>query len=126
MSRVFFLGAGATKAVASKCPLNEDLLDIALKNTGYEEINDEIRDIKKLIDRVFHENLVKLPKIEDILSFIDYYLRKKTIVLRDYTYEDILDARNYVVRIISAVLKKNLEYLDSLDTNEFAIKFICI
>ena len=49
------MGPEPLKPVASKCPLNEDLLDIALKNTGYEEINDEIRHIKKLVDRVFHE-----------------------------------------------------------------------
>lgn len=46
MSRVYFLGAGATKAVAQDAPLNDEILESALLESRYDEISEELEEIK--------------------------------------------------------------------------------
>ena len=55
MSKVYFLGAGATKAVAQSAPLNDEILKTALYEPGYEEIRIEREEIKIFLDKVFHD-----------------------------------------------------------------------
>ncbi|MFA5339453.1 MAG: SIR2 family protein [Candidatus Omnitrophota bacterium] len=119
--KVYFLGAGATVAVSLKAPLNENLLNTALNNsTHYPDVKSEIEDTKLFIDRIFHRNKSTKPRLEDILSFIDYNLRTKLITIRLYNYDGLIKVRNNIIKIICAVLKESLENLDSDVTDKFA------
>jgi len=127
MSKVYFLGAGATKAVADKAPLNSDLLKAAFYQSrdeeAYKGVNKEISETKDFIRKVFHKNEPNnLPRLEDILSFIDYNIRSKAVTIKFYSYEDLIKIRNNIVKIICAVLQNNLKKLDSDATNTFVKK----
>jgi len=49
MSIVYFLGPGATKAVKNSAPLNDELLNVAFQENGYEDIKEEIMILKKTL-----------------------------------------------------------------------------
>ncbi|MBU1043347.1 MAG: hypothetical protein KJ915_02990 [Candidatus Omnitrophica bacterium] len=101
MSKVYFFGAGATKAVASKAPLNEDLLNVALNNpSDYQELEQEIREVILFLGRIFHRNISTRPNLEDVLSMIDYNLKNTNFSVRQYNYDDLVNIRNNIVKII--------------------------
>lgn len=122
MSKVYFLGAGATKAVAKDAPLNDEILETALLESRYDDISEELEEIKTFLKKVFHEKENNIPRLGDILSFIDFSLREKTISIKNYYYEDFIKIRNSFVRLIATVLKNNLENLDSSATVDFVNK----
>ena len=122
MSKVYFLGAGATKAVAQGAPLNDEILEKALLEPRYDEIGDEREEIKTFLENVFHNNENNIPRLGDILSFIDFNLYKKIITIKSYNYDDLIKIRNSFIRVIAVVLKNNLENLDSLATDDFVNK----
>lgn len=112
MGKVYFLGAGATKAVAANAPQNKDLLTAAFfEASNFVIIKKEIETVKKFIEVVFHRNKTEYPLPEDILGFLDYNIRNKTAI-RLYGYDDLVHVRNCIVKIICNVLKKNLSNLD--------------
>lgn len=122
MPRIYFLGAGATKAIAQSVPLNDEILETALLDSGYDEISEEIEEVKTFLKKVFHDKKNNIPRLEDILSFIDFNLREKVITIKNYNYDDFIKIRNNFVRLISVVLKNNLENLDSSATENFVNK----
>jgi len=119
MSKVYFLGAGATKAVAQSAPLNDEILETALFESGYEEISEEIEEIQTFLKEVFHDKKNNIPRLGDILSFIDFSIREKTISIKNYYYEDFIKIRNSFVRLIAIVLRNNLKNLNSSATDNF-------
>jgi len=119
MSKVYFLGAGATKAVAQDAPLNNEILEAAFSESGHHEISEEIEEIKTFLKIVFHDREDNIPRLGDILSFIDFSLREKTISIKNYHYEDFIRIRNSLVRLIAIVLKNNLIDLNSPATEDF-------
>ncbi|TET13060.1 MAG: hypothetical protein E3J82_03560 [Candidatus Thorarchaeota archaeon] len=121
MRKVYFLGAGATKAVARAVPSTKKLLEYAFQNSGSLEVAEELRETKAFMSQVFHDRK-RLPNLEDILSFIDYSIRVRPSSATHHGVEDLVRLRNNVVKIICAVLEQNLRRLDSNATEEFADK----
>ena len=121
--KVYFLGAGATIAVAPKAPLNDNLLEVAFGDASYAEVQEEKDLIQEFSSKIFFNgDRTKMPRPEDILSFIDYNLHKKTFYLKDYSYEDLKMIRNAIDRIIAVVLKTTLTNLKSNITDKFVRK----
>ena len=71
MKRVFFLGAGATKADFPQAPLNEKLLKEALK-LNLSQAAKAKNIVKDFIRKFFYSpELGEYPRIEDVLGFLD-------------------------------------------------------
>ena len=49
-------------------------------------------------------------------------MREKVVSVKNYSYSDLINIRNYIVRIIAVVLKNNLQDLDSQATESFTLK----
>jgi len=122
MPKVYFIGAGATKAVSSRAPLNNEILDAIYNDTFEESMEKSKNEIIKFIDRVFHRNKTERPLLEDVLSFIDFNIRRKSTTLRLYNYDDLIKIKNDIVGLIGDILKRKLSTLDSDATNEFIRK----
>lgn len=111
-NRIYFLGAGATKALSSQVPLNDEII-VELYKKGarkkYFKVEKEICNIKIFLDNIFHKEKEVLPRIEDVLSFIDYNLQRKEVASVKYDYEYLANIRNDILKIICEMLKKNLQ-----------------
>lgn len=122
MSKVYFLGAGATKAVSDNAPLNDEILETALYEPGFDEILEERKEVKAFIKQVFHDKRDNIPPLGDVLSFIDFNLRRKTISIKNYYFDDLIRIRNSFIRMIAIVLRNNLKELESSATDDFVSK----
>lgn len=130
MKRVFFFGAGATKADFPQAPLNNDLLSEALKLrlTQAESAKAKVADF---LNDFFHTcDGVALPRVEDILSFLDSNLLNQKYSCRGYGYEEFLKVRASLVYLIGQVFENTLKdnpigvtkkFCDSLTGNDVII-----
>src|SRR3990167_3405383 len=104
MKRVFFLGAGATIADFPRAPLNDRLLKELLKIRSR-----KTKDVKDFLKKFFNLcNSGSLPRIEDVLSFLDSSLRQK-FSCKDYGYEEFLKVRRSLVYLMGQLFKDKLE-----------------
>lgn len=109
MKRIFFFGAGTTKADFPGAPLNDELLSEALKLSlpQAEPAKEKIIDF---INNFFHAyNGKTLPRLEDVLSFLDSNLLNQKFSCRGYGYEEFLKVRASLVYLIGQVFENTLK-----------------
>lgn len=121
MKRIFFIGAGATKADYPSAPLLNDLMsEILSKNDVSIK---KISNIKKFIsDYFFKVDLSKnknLPSIQDVLSFIDIALQEDGYF--KYNKKELIEIRNDITYIMSKLLEEKLKKTEQ-STNSLFVK----
>lgn len=127
----FFFGAGATKAVFPSAPLGDDLLPAILNyiqelnNNENSEIMSKAENLKNFIDNIYGSQRYvqnNLPRIEDVLSLLDYNIKKRVSIASKIKYEDVVDIRNDLVYFMCIVLDKALRGYNSKIMEEFVCK----
>ncbi|MFA5287445.1 MAG: SIR2 family protein [Candidatus Omnitrophota bacterium] len=113
---VYFLGAGATKAVCSTAPLNRDLVKNALI---YFQGEPEVKEIREFMKEIF--------KIEEnyevnnqIWNLLDYIIQQGRSISHKYTFERVSNMRN---SLLSLVIRYFEQVLREVDTG-VSVKFI--
>lgn len=105
---VFFLGAGATKAIAPNAPLNKDLLTKALNDFK------DLAEAKQLED--FISDLFKKrnnpPKDNRVWDLIDYIVQQDKSVSLKYNLEKIVNLRKCLLNLIIREFQKSLENIE--------------
>ena len=104
---VYFLGAGATKAVAPDAPLNKDLVKNAIidfvKSKEAQLLLDFIADL-------FHR---KNPTIDNqIWNLLDYIIQKGKSPTSKYNLEQIIDLRRCLLHLVIREFQKSLEVVE--------------
>ena len=109
MKRVFFLGAGATKADFPQAPLNEKLLKEVLKLNIPQAV--KAKDIvEDFIRKFFYSpELGEYPRIEDVLSFLDSNLLYQRFYCKGYGYEELFKVRTSLVYLIGQLFENTLK-----------------
>ena len=93
---VYFLGAGATKAVAENAPLNKDLVRKALKDFPDEPA---AKNIKAFISRLFLKR--KDPPIDNqIWNLLDYVIQQNRAASPEYSLEKIWELKKGLFGIV--------------------------
>lgn len=107
--KVFFLGAGATKADFPDAPLNDALLSEAIKlNSAHATTAKMV--VNNFINDFFHDSTTtELPRVEDILSFLDSNLSYQKFSCRGYGYEEFLKVRASLIYLIGQVFENTLK-----------------
>lgn len=114
-SVVYFLGAGASKAVISAAPLMADLLPEALRILEQRlqkpgaSGTDRLHRIKKFIDDFYQLQPGLLPRLEDILSQLDLALEENRPLSRLYDMSFLRKLREDVVYALCEVLRETLD-----------------
>ncbi len=111
MSTVYVLGAGATRAMAPKVPLNDDLLPGILQRNE--------RDICQfLYDFYRFSSEEGLPPIEDVLSQIDFAINENRPISSRYTVEKMRDLRKDLILNICDVVRggKDVDFTQAVKT----------
>jgi len=122
MSIVYFLGAGATKAVAPDSPLGNELIPLIMENVDLlNRFPSEVKKIKEFINTTFHDTK-HYPGIEDILSYLDFNINEKVALTSKYNFEDLINLKNTLIKIIGKMLEEYLNKLDNTTTDIFAKK----
>ena len=104
IKRIFFLGAGATKADHPKAPLLKDLLDKILDGRNDKHTN----TVKGFVSDYFFnpDNKKYLPSIQDVLSFIDIGLSDEGYFKIDKKYLETV--RNSIVYCMARLIEEGL------------------
>ena len=123
MSKVYFIGAGATKAVKNSAPLNKELIKYIFTSLNHPQSQKHIDILEHFIESFFYKNQYQIyPNIEDVLSLLDYNISLKSYSAKGYSCEKFKLVRNCLVILIALVLKESLTNLDSDLTDEFCNK----
>lgn len=106
---VFFIGTGFTKAIAETAPAGDELLLKAFTTPAYYE-DLRIQNVKKFIVDIYK---TLSPRIEDVLSLVDYSIRKQEALSIGYSLQAVKKIRNDIIYLIAKV------------TSEFRYKMQC-
>lgn len=110
---VYFLGAGATKAVAPDAPLNKDLVIKALVHFR------ETKEAKRIM-RFIAELVAKTPdgssvenKIQNqVWNLLDYIIQEGKSISGKYNIENIIDLKRCLMTLIIKEFQRSLEVID--------------
>ena len=120
MRRVFFFGAGTTKADFPEAPLNDELLGEALK-ISLPQAEPAKNKVKGFINDFFHIcRGTALPRVEDVLSFLDSNLLHQKFSCKGYGYEDFVKVRASLVYLIGQLFENTLK-----DNSKGVMKKFC-
>lgn len=111
MARVFILGAGASKAVIPKAPLNDQLLPSVLRLRPERRINlvkQFLQDFFELDPNADLDTSRRLPPLEDILSQLDSCLTDNRPLSLSYPLAALIELREALVYGICRVLQQSL------------------
>lgn len=104
---VYFLGAGATKAVAPGAPLNKDLV----KNAIIDFV--ESKEAQFLLDFIANLFHIKDPTIDNqIWNLLDYIIQKGKSPSSKYNLEQIIDLRRCLLHLVIREFQKSLEVVE--------------
>ena len=113
---VFFIGAGFTKAVAPGAPNGREFFE-----KGFSARNDLSRDeriikLKEFIGSVYYKlsDGPMLPRIEDVLSLLDYCIQQRQGLNQKYDYEELVRMRDRVVFLMGKLIQQSLDGSPSL------------
>ena len=112
--RVFFLGAGATKADFPDAPSLKDLLGKMLSSNANEYLpeKDKIRDfLSQYFFDISDKGDSQYPLIQDILSFIDAGLLNETYFEIDKKY--LTEIRNTIIYLMGVTIEKGMQIQDN-------------
>jgi NAD-dependent SIR2 family protein deacetylase len=120
MSKVYFLGAGATKAVKENVPLNKEMVKFIFTKLNDPHVQEYLDQLESFIASFFYSNDYKnYPAIEDILSLLDYNIFSKNISIKGYDNLKFRQVKNSLVILMARALKDSLQQLDSSLTDIF-------
>ena len=108
---VYFLGAGATKDVCENAPLNNDLLEKALRDFAG---SSEAEQIENFIKELFKRRK-NPPKDNQIWNLLDYVIQQGKSASPEYNLEKVSDIRDSLIKLVIKEFKKSLPnvYADS-------------
>ncbi len=109
MKKVYFLGAGATKADFPGAPLNDALLKEAM-DLGSPKVA-RAREVLMQFLRIFFPgfSLGKLPRVEDVLTFLDSNLLNQRFSCKGYGYDEFSRVRAALIYLIGQVFEDKLK-----------------
>lgn len=110
---VYFLGAGATKAVAPDAPLNKDLVPKALASFREEKEAVNIQEfINDLIANIPDAKTI-IPNIQNkIWDLLDYIIQEGKSISRKYNIENIIELKRDLLHIVIKEFQRSLENID--------------
>lgn len=114
---VYFLGAGATKAIAPNAPMNMDLVKKAI-----EDFNDsrEAKRLNKFIKALYKR---EKPVIDNqIWNLLDYIIQQGKSPSLGINLEQIIDLKNDLMCLVIKEFNKSLEEVDSSVAENFIEK----
>lgn len=108
---VFFIGAGFTKAVAPGAPNGREFFEKGFFLHNSLSTNDRIVKLKEFIDSVFYRlsDGKILPRIEDVLSLLDYCIQQRQGLNQKYDYEELIRMRHRVVFLMGKLIQQSIE-----------------
>jgi hypothetical protein len=112
--RVFVLGAGASKAVNSNSPLNDELLSRIIEHSGKSALSD-------FVFTFYHINpkdqqwKQQLPSIEDVLSQVDFALNEKRPLSHEYDLDFLESVRQEIIGGICHLLSDNRNHAHGMN-----------
>jgi hypothetical protein len=108
---VFFLGAGFTKAVAPNAPNGRQFFEKGFSHDCQLLEIDQIGKLKKFVETVYYPltDDGTLPRIEDVMSLVDYCIQQKQGLNQRFGYEEILDARDSIVFLMRKLIQESVE-----------------
>lgn len=117
MNTVYVLGAGASRALNDRSPLNNDLLPRILKDQKSNRVKEFIQEF------YFDGKLMsddQLPSFEEVLTMVDWFL------MNESDEKNFRKLRDDLIFGISRVMKKSLESAipNSNDVNSLTERFI--
>lgn len=107
MARVFFFGAGSSKAIDEGAPLNDELLRGALGLSG--PIIDRMERLKEFIKSFYGLPDEELPALEDVLSQLDLAINEGRPLSSQYTLERLRELRETLVFGMAELLRVRLD-----------------
>ncbi len=115
---VFFVGAGFTKAVAKTAPTGEELFLKAFTSPAYYD-DPRIQSVKDFILNTYRtSSLTTLaPRIEDVLSLVDYTIQKQEPLSTRYSLQNVKKVRNDIIYLIGRVIKDGIETFSQRNLN---------
>ncbi len=120
---VYFLGAGATKAVALDAPLNKDLVVKALDHfKETKEAENILEFISDLIINMPDAKTVR-PDIQNkIWDLLDYIIQEGKSISRKYNIENIIKLRRDLLHLVIKEFQRSLEVIDSDIYRKFVMR----
>jgi NAD-dependent SIR2 family protein deacetylase len=108
---VFFLGAGFTKAVAPNAPNGRQFFEKGFSPDNQLLEIDQIRKLKEFVETVYYPLTDEgiLPRIEDVMSLVDYCVQQKQGLNQSFGYDEILDARDSIVFLMRKLIQESVE-----------------
>jgi NAD-dependent SIR2 family protein deacetylase len=107
---VFFIGAGFTKAIVSTAPTGAEFFSKAFDPNGPFSSDNRINNVKEFIESIYYKlKKNNYPRIEDVLSLIDYAIQRKEALSKDYLFDEVINVRNNLIYLISKVIKDSIE-----------------
>lgn len=113
MSKVYVLGAGASRGLNKGAPLMADLLKEALKFSLYVDRKSDsfnaADNIKKFLNEIYSsDGQERIPPFEDVLSLLDYCVGSNVPLSGDYSVRNLRDLRDDLIYIMGRVLQENM------------------
>jgi hypothetical protein len=102
--RVYFLGAGATKAAAQRAPLSDDLV-----RGAREHFADEWRalGLEEFLRRLY-KGRADVPVDNRIWNLFDYVIQQGKAASADYSLDTILELKTGILRLVIKELEQSL------------------
>jgi len=116
-NRVFVLGAGASRAVKSQAPLNDELLYKILERHQQFRVN-KLREFVSDFYNISYRGRRwqdSLPAIEDVLSQLDFSLSEKRPLSSVFSLPYLQVVRDQLISGICKLLRTNLDNKEGLD-----------
>jgi hypothetical protein len=122
---LFFLGAGFTKAVAPDAPNGRQFFEKGFAPGGHLLELQQVKQVKNFVEEVYYPltNNRILPRIEDVLSLVDYCIQQKQGINRSFGYDEILEVRDSIVFLMRKLIQESVEkHSDRSLADEFVVK----
>jgi hypothetical protein len=106
---VYFFGAGATKAVVPKAPLNKDLVKNAL--THFRDSSEAVR-IRSFLALLFKQR-DDVPIDNQVWNLLDYIIQQGKSACREFNLEEIIEIRRCLLSLVIREFQESLETASS-------------
>ena len=107
---VYFLGAGATKAVCNTAPLNEDLVRKAL---NYYQQKTEAKEIWEFIEEIYKPRGEGTLGVDNkVWNLLDYIIQQGRSASHKYSFEKICNMRNNLLSFVISYFEQALQEVD--------------
>lgn len=124
MSKVYVLGAGASRALNSGAPLMPELLKIGL-GFGSEDRSGPAYNAAQAVSRFIHDFYAvdptfTIPPFEDVLSQVDYCIVNNVPLSQEYSVEHLRVMRKHLTYVLGRTIQVKVENQTNRDlVNQF-------